>query len=45
MPAGTPEAVRHGVTGNGYSVSLHLYSPAEVVFNKTWKPGDIERVQ
>lgn len=41
-----------GKTGNwiqtmpekGYSVLLRLYGPLEPWFDKSWKPGDFERV-
>jgi hypothetical protein len=33
------------VPGKGYFAILRLYSPTDAAINKTWKPGDIERVQ
>jgi hypothetical protein len=32
------------VPGRGYFAILRLYSPTEAAINKTWKPGDIQRV-
>jgi hypothetical protein len=32
------------VPGRGYFAILRLYSPAEPAIDKTWKPGDIEKV-
>ena len=31
--------------GKGYFAILRLYSPTEPAINKSWKPGDIEKVQ
>jgi len=33
------------VPGKGYFVILRLYGPTEAAINKSWKPGDIEKVQ
>jgi hypothetical protein len=33
------------VPGEGYFVILRLYSPTEAAIDKSWKPGDIEKVQ
>ena len=33
------------VPGKGYFVILRLYSPTEAAINKTWKPGDIEKIK
>jgi len=33
------------VPGKGYFVILRLYGPTEAAINKSWKPGDIERVK
>jgi hypothetical protein len=33
------------VPGKGYFAILRLYSPTEAAINKSWKPGDIEKVQ
>ena len=33
------------VPGKGYFAILRLYSPTEAAINKTWKPGDIEKVK
>jgi hypothetical protein len=32
------------VPGKGYFAILRLYGPTEAVINKSWKPGDIEKV-
>jgi len=32
------------VPGKGYFAILRLYSPTEAAINKSWKPGDIERL-
>ena len=31
--------------GRGYFAILRLYSPTEAAIDKSWKPGDLERVQ
>jgi hypothetical protein len=31
--------------GRGYFAILRLYAPTEAAINKTWKPGDIEKVK
>ncbi|MFO0844558.1 MAG: DUF1254 domain-containing protein [Gemmataceae bacterium] len=33
------------VRGKGYFAILRLYSPTEAAIEKTWKPGDIEKVK
>ena len=33
------------VPGKGYFAILRLYSPSEAAINKSWKPGDIEKVK
>jgi len=33
------------VPGRGYFAILRLYGPTEAAINKSWKPGDIEKVQ
>jgi hypothetical protein len=33
------------VPGKGYFAILRLYSPTEAAIDKSWKPGDIEKVQ
>ena len=33
------------VPGKGYFAILRLYSPTEAAINKTWKPGDVEKVK
>jgi hypothetical protein len=32
------------VPGKGYFAILRLYSPTEAAINKSWKPGDVERM-
>jgi hypothetical protein len=32
------------VPGNGYFAILRLYGPTEAAINKSWKPGDIEKM-
>jgi hypothetical protein len=32
------------VPGKGYFAILRLYAPTEAAIDKSWKPGDIERV-
>jgi hypothetical protein len=31
--------------GKGYFAILRLYAPTEAAIDKTWKPGDIEKVK
>jgi len=33
------------VPGRGYFAILRLYSPTEPAIDKSWKPGDIEKIQ
>ncbi len=33
------------VPGRGFFVILRLYGPTEATINRSWKPGDIERVK
>jgi hypothetical protein len=33
------------VPGKGWFVVLRLYSPTEVWYDKTWRPGEIELVK
>jgi hypothetical protein len=33
------------VPGEGYFAVLRLYGPTESAINKSWKPGDIEKVK
>jgi len=33
------------VPGKGYFAILRLYGPTEAAIDKSWKPGDIEKVQ
>jgi hypothetical protein len=44
-PAGNEKNWIRTPPGKGYLVVLRLYSPTEAAINKTWKPGDIEKVQ
>jgi hypothetical protein len=32
------------VRGKGYFAIPRLYSPTEAAINKSWKPGDIEKL-
>jgi len=43
-PAGQQGNGLRTVPGKGYFAILRLYSPAEAALNKSWKPGDIEKV-
>jgi len=33
------------IPGKGYFVILRLYGPTEAAINKSWKPGEIEKVK
>jgi len=33
------------VPGKGYFAILRLYDPTDAAFDKSWKPGDIEKVK
>jgi hypothetical protein len=33
------------VPGKGYFVILRLYGPTEASFDKSWKPGDFEKMK
>ena len=44
-PAGKDGNWLATVPGKGYFVILRLYGPTEAAINKSWKPGDIEKVQ
>jgi len=33
------------VPGKGYFAIIRLYGPTEAALNKSWKPGDIEKMQ
>jgi len=44
-PAGRQANWLATVPGKGYFAILRLYGPTEPAINKTWKPGDIEKVQ
>jgi hypothetical protein len=33
------------VPGRGYFAILRLYGPGEEALNRTWKPGDIEKIK
>jgi hypothetical protein len=43
-PAGKAGNWLRTVPGKGYFAILRLYSPTEAAINRTWKPGDIEKV-
>jgi hypothetical protein len=43
-PAGKQGNWLRTVPGKGYFAILRLYSPTEAAINKSWKPGDIEKV-
>lgn len=45
-PNGTPESnYLRTVPGKGWFTLLRLYSPTEAFFEKTWKPGDFEKLE
>jgi hypothetical protein len=44
-PAGKDKNWMRTVPGKGYFAILRLYSPTEAAIDKSWKPGDIEKVQ
>jgi hypothetical protein len=44
-PAGKQGNWLRTVPGKGYFAILRLYSPTEAAIDKSWKPGDIEKVQ
>lgn len=44
-PAGKEGNWLATVPGKGYFVILRLYGPTEAAINKSWKPGDIEKVK
>jgi len=44
-PAGKQGNWLATVPGRGYFVIIRLYGPTEAAFNKSWKPGDIEKVK
>jgi hypothetical protein len=33
------------IPDKGFFVILRLYGPKQAFFDKTWKPGDIEKIQ
>src|SRR5262245_29800250 len=43
-PAGKERNWMRTVPGKGYFTILRLYSPTEAAIDKSWKPGDIEKV-
>jgi hypothetical protein len=45
LPAGQAGNWLATVPGKGYFVVLRLYGPTEAAIDKSWKPGDIEKVQ
>ena len=44
-PEGKPGNWLATVPGKGYFAILRLYSPTEAAINKSWKPGDIEKIE
>ena len=44
-PAGKDRNWMRTVPGRGYFAILRLYSPTEAAIDKSWKPGDLEKVQ
>jgi hypothetical protein len=44
-PAGKEANWLSTVPGKGYFAILRLYGPTEAAINKSWKPGDIEKVK
>jgi len=45
LPDGVPESNwLKTVPGKGWFTLLRLYSPTEAFFDKSWKPGDFERI-
>jgi len=43
-PAGKERNWMKTVLGKGYFTILRLYSPTEAAIDKSWKPGDIEKI-
>ena len=43
-PAGQEKNWQATVSGRGYFAILRLYGPTEAAIDKSWKPGDIEKV-
>jgi len=44
-PAGKESNWMKTIPGKGYFTILRLYAPTEAAINKSWKPGDIEKVK
>ena len=44
-PAGKESNWIQTVPGKGWFTILRLYSPTEAWFDKTWQPGEIERLE
>ena len=44
-PAGKTGNWLATVPGRGYFAVLRLYGPTEAAIDKSWKPGDIEKVK
>jgi hypothetical protein len=44
-PAGKAGNCLATVPGKGYFAILRLYGPTEAAMNRSWKPGDIEKVK
>jgi len=46
LPEGAPESnYLKTVSGKGWFTLLRLYSPKKAFFDKTWKPGDFEKIK
>ena len=43
-PAGKEHNWLRTVPGKGYFTILRLYSPTQAALDKSWKPGDVEKV-
>jgi hypothetical protein len=44
-PAGKEANWMKTIPGKGYFTILRLYAPTEAALNRSWKPGDIEKVK
>ena len=44
-PAGKESNWIQTVPGKGWNVLFRLYGPLEAFFDKTWRPGEIERIE
>ena len=46
LPAGAPESnYLRTVPGKGWFTLFRLYSPTEAFFDKSWRPGDFEKIK